>query len=918
MKPVFCFLFSVVLFTTLRAQGWERLYGPGNAADFLQTPDGGFLLAGVYNDWQAPDKAWLQKTDGSGNVEWMRRYNVGDTLEAYAAVQLLDGQHIVAAGDYLLSWQQGQPEHFGAFLHKLDAGGNLLAEVRFNPTPNQNTDYQTADLSVSPAGDILVAVQVGNASLLLAFDANLQLLWQTSCPATITQTAILADGSVLMCGAKNNAMYLAKTNAAGALIWEKTYEPGEARMALTDDGNIILAKNGKILKVNTSGDLVWSKSGPGGGTPNWITEDQEGNLLVTGFYNANFTFVFLLAKYDPNGNKIWEKSPHQSMFGASSSAKPLATTDGGIAMAGHRNGHSMLIRSDAGFDLYRSWIAGSMYHDLDDDCVRDPDEKALKRFYASATDANGTVWSESIRDGQYAFQVPPGTYEVAISKRSLDPENWLPCDAQSAVVGAATDTAQIPAVGVKSLVDCPRPQLRAAIPKVRSCKEGRYNLQFYNLGTQKATDVRIEVELAENLDYLGSSMTLISQNGQKLLFDIGDLDIDGEGTATIDVFCACDAATGDLSCSTFRILPDTCYAVLPDWDHSVVKIDASFDPAQLYFTLQNVGTGDMAQARWYRLRNTCLTVVGAGTFQLGAGESLDLTFPNQAVVYYFEAEPAPNQPYIPGSAWLLSRCQPGPPETSWMNNSTGSPFYDVDCMEVSNSFDPNDIRVTPRGDGPEGAILADESELRYMIRFQNTGNDTAYTVSIRDTLPAWLDALSVVPGPSSHRYTFDLQNNTLKFHFAGINLPDSTANREGSQGYVEFTVRMKPKLAPGVRIENRAAIYFDFNAPVITNTALNTIASPILVSVDEAPAGQPAALPLRVSPNPAVHSAVFRFETAVEGQLRLYDAGGRQIRQTPVAGEWLELNCRDMEPGIYFFRILTAEGETAQGKLVKQ
>lgn len=918
MKPVFSFLFTVVLLTTLKAQGWERLYGPGNAADFLQTPDGGFLLAGVYNDWAAPDKAWLLKTNSAGNVEWTQRYHVGDTLEAYSAVQLLGGQHIVAAGEYMLGWQQNQPEHFAVFIHKLDAGGNLLTDIRINPTPNQNTNYQTADLVISPSGEILIAVNAGsNQTLLYRFDTDLQQLGQTSYPAKINQIVALPDGALLLCGAKNNTMYLAKTNAAGAPIWEKTYETGEARMTLTGDGNIVLAKNGKILKVNAAGDLLWSKPGPGGGSPNWVTEDTEGNLLVTGYYNANFTFVFKLAKHDANGNKIWEKTPHQSLFGASSHGKPMVTADGDYAVAGQRNGKSMLIRSDTGFDLYRSWIAGSMYHDLDDDCVKDPGEKALKSFFAAATDANGTVWSESVRDGQYAFQVPPGTYEVAISKRSFDPENWLPCDAQSATISAATDTAHIPAIGVKSLVDCPRPRIRAAIPKVRSCHEGRYNLSYYNLGTQKATGTQIEVELAPNLNYVGSDMTLLSQDGQKLLFDIGELDIDGEGTASIDVFCACDAAIGDLSCSTFRILPDTCYPVLPDWDHSIVKIDASFDPTQLYFTLQNVGTGDMAQSRWYRLRNTCLNVVGAGNFQLDAGESLNLTFPNQAAVYYFEAEPAPSQPYIPGTAWLLSRCQPGPPETAWMNNSTGSPFYDVDCMEVSNSFDPNDIRVTPRGDGPEGAILADESELHYMIRFQNTGNDTAYTVSIRDVLPEQLDILSVAPGPSSHPYSFDLQNNEIQFLFAGINLPDSVASPEGSQGYVEFSVRMKPNLTPGTRIENRAAIYFDFNAPVITNTALNTIASPILVSVDEAPKGV-ALLPLRVSPNPAVVSAVFRFDEPAEGQLLLFDAGGRQLRQVQLAGETLELNCRDLEPGIYFFRILTEEGKTAQGKLVKQ
>ncbi len=919
-------MFFLLLLATLTAtcpalaQGWERLYTPGHAYDFTETPDGGFLLAGVYDQWDVADKAWLQKTDALGNVEWTRRYAIGDTLENYVAIELLGSQNIVAAGDFLDYWTPTQPEHWAAFIHLLDVQGNLLRELRINPTPNLNKDYRTADVAVAPDGTAYHAVNGsdGQAILYAYALAGLQQLWSVSLPVGINQLEVLSDGSLLLSGAKNGLVYLRKSDASGALIWEKTYESGSAWMTTIQNGHIVLAKSGRLLRTDADGNLLWSKAGVSGGSEFWITEDHQGNLLATGgFYNANFTYVFTLAKFDANGGKIWEKTPHQSLQGAQSYARPLVTADGGYALAGRRNGKALLMRSGTDFELYRSWIAGSMYHDLDDDCVKDPDEKSLKNFFAAATDANGTVWSESVRDGQYAFQVPPGTYEVAISKRALDPENWLPCDAQTATISATTDTAHIPAIGVKSLVDCPRPRIRAAIPKVRSCHEGRYNLSYYNLGTQKATGTQIEVELAPNLNFVGSDMTLLSQDGQKLLFDIGELDIDGEGTASIDVFCACDAAIGDLSCSTFRILPDTCYPVLPDWDHSIVKIDASFDPTQLYFTLQNVGTGDMAQSRWYRLRNTCLNVVGAGDFQLDAGESLNLTFPNQTAVYYFEAEPAPNQPYIPGTAWLLSRCQPGPPKESWMNNSTGSPFYDVDCMEVSNSFDPNDIRVTPRGDGAEGAILATESELHYMIRFQNTGNDTAYTVSIRDTLPAWLDALSVVPGPSSHRYTFDLQNNTLKFHFAGINLPDSTANLEGSQGYVEFSVRMKPDLTPGARIENRAAIYFDFNAPVITNTALNTIASPILVSVDEAPRDQ-VLLPVQVSPNPAVTSAVFRFEETAEGQLLLFDAGGRQLRQVQLAGETLELNCRDLEPGIYFFRIFTGEGKTAQGRLVKQ
>ncbi|MCC6463008.1 MAG: hypothetical protein IT260_21240 [Saprospiraceae bacterium] len=906
--------FALLAIQPAQAQGWERLYAPGNTADFTQTTDGGFLLAGNYVQDGIIDKAWLLKTDADGNVEWTRRYAIGDTLAAYTDVQLLDNQHFIATGEFLV---YDHPEHTGAFLHKLDATGELVTELKIDPTPTQSTDYHSTDLAITPSGTILHTVTIGNtqATTLYAYNADLQPLWQVPLSAKIYQIEVLPDGSLLLCGAKNSSMYLCKTDAAGALLWEKTYEAGSALMALLQDGNIALAKPGRLLKVDADGKLLWAKAGLNGLDPSWIREDPNGNLLVIGYYNANFTVAFTLGKFDANGNEIWRKTPHQSLSGNHSTAKPLVTSDGGIALAGHRRGRSMLIRSDAEFDVYRSWIAGSMFHDQDDDCSKDPGEKALKYFYVSATDANGTVWTENVAASGFAMQVPAGTYQVAISKRSFDPENWLPCDTQTVTVSASTDTAKVPAIGVRSLVDCPRPHIRAAIPKLRSCYEGRYSLNFYNLGTQLATDVQIEVELAENLTYTGSSLTLVSQNGQKLLFQVGDLDIDDSGSATIDVLCSCDAAIGDLSCSSFRILPDSCYPVLADWDHSVIKIDAAYNPSEVSYTLQNVGTGDMAQPRWFRLRNTCLNLVGQGTFQLEAGATQTLSYPNQAVVYYFEAEPEPNQPYLPGNAVLLSNCQPGQLKESWMNNDTGSPFYDVDCSTVSNSFDPNDIQVTPRGDGEDGAILANESELRYMVRFQNTGNDTAFTVSIRDTLPGWLDALSVVPGPSSHAYTFDLQNNVVKFHFSNINLPDSSSNLEGSQGFVVFTVRMQPNLVPDTRIENRAAIYFDFNQPVLTNTALNTIRNPILVSVDAAP--EQSAPAVRVVPNPASDRAVFYFDEPAQGQLLLFDAGGREIGRERIAGEQLELNCRQLLPGIYFFHILRDGAQPVQGKLVK-
>src|SRR5215207_7104874 len=68
-------------------------------------------------------------------------------------------------------------------------------------------------------------------------------------------------------------------------------------------------------------------------------------------------------------------------------------------------------------------------------------------------------------------------------------------------------------------------------------------------------------------------------------------------------------------------------------------------------------------------------------------------------------------------------------ESNLANNS------DSVSTTVTGSFDPNDISVSPLGFDTEGYITNDEL-LKYSIRFQNTGNDTAFTVVVVDTLPA--------------------------------------------------------------------------------------------------------------------------------------------------------------------------------------
>ncbi|MBL7746969.1 MAG: hypothetical protein JNM19_06050 [Chitinophagaceae bacterium] len=137
---------------------------------------------------------------------------------------------------------------------------------------------------------------------------------------------------------------------------------------------------------------------------------------------------------------------------------------------------------------------------------------------------------------------------------------------------------------------------------------------------------------------------------------------------------------------------------------------------------------------------------------------------------------------------------------------------------VTGSYDPND-KTESHGPGFPVQLLAAGEYLNYTIRFQNTGNDTAFRVLIRDTLDPKLDWSSLQMISASHNYRLTVTNgNILEWKFDPIILPDSTHNEPASHGFVAFRIRPRHDLAAGDTIANRAGIYFDFNPPILTNT----------------------------------------------------------------------------------------------------
>jgi uncharacterized repeat protein (TIGR01451 family) len=152
--------------------------------------------------------------------------------------------------------------------------------------------------------------------------------------------------------------------------------------------------------------------------------------------------------------------------------------------------------------------------------------------------------------------------------------------------------------------------------------------------------------------------------------------------------------------------------------------------------------------------------------------------------------------------------------------------HDSDVVEIRGSFDPNDKSATPN---LIPAQVANGDYIYYTIRFQNTGTDTAFSVVITDTLDNKLQPSTLQMIATSHPCITTVKGNTISFEFINILLPDSNVNPLKSHGYLSFRIKPLNTLVVNDIVPNKAAIYFDYNSPVITNTATTIVVDPIIV-----------------------------------------------------------------------------------------
>lgn len=315
------------------------------------------------------------------------------------------------------------------------------------------------------------------------------------------------------------------------------------------------------------------------------------------------------------------------------------------------------------------------------------------------------------------------------------------------------------------------------------------------------------------------------------------------------------------------------------------------------------------------LKNNSPTTIASGTVELTIDDLLilgnvtsdDATYVYNSTASGFTIDFTNLTPYESRSYNIELTCPASVPlgtiltntatYTTDQNDLIGENNSSILSETVVSSWDPNDIRESH---GPE--IIHEDftsaDYLYYTIRFQNLGTAEAINVRIEETLDTQVDETTFQMIASSHDYQVRRVNDELVWNFDDINLPAEMVDAEGSNGFVYFRIKPKPGYAVGDIIPGVAGIYFDFNAPVITNTFETEFVEPLSV-------GEISVINIKIYPNPTTDILFVELEKTATVTMQLLDIQGKQMLTKTEDAKTLTLDVSSLQTGIYFLKLST-------------
>lgn len=584
-------------------------------------------------------------------------------------------------------------------------------------------------------------------------------------------------------------------------------------------------------------------------------------------------------------------------------------------------------------------IIGNIYLDIDQSCTQDISEIGLNKRKVLITPGNFVA--ETDQNGLWTIDsLPLGTYTVTVDTSS---NKWRPtCSVKQNFTVTNTDNiTSAPSFGFVSTTPCAAPDISVYMPVLRPCFSNQMievNACNSDLATAILPNAYVELKLDSLITPSLSSLVYTSLGNNRYRFDLGTLNPGQCVNFSVAAGLNCNAALGQTLCVQANLYPaDGCvFDTIPSpfvggvvpctlpWDESNLNVNGWCQNDSIYFTITNSGNFGYADMQCYSPVRIYIDglYIKLDSVKLVGGQTYTYVFKGNGKTWRLEVDQHPLHPGKSHPSVTIERCGDLNNWTSDLVNilpmDDADPVVDIYCGLVRGSYDPNDKTGYPLGQGSEH-LVSPNNQIDYVIRFQNTGTASAVNVIVRDTLDTDLDIFSVIPGVSSHNYTFKMYGpRVLEWTFNNIMLPDSASDQAGSHGYITYTVKQIHDLPNGTILNNSAAIYFDFNAPVITNTTTHKIGRSIMdyfsVPVNEIKQQENS---FHIYPNPTEDILNITLSKTERINIEIYSIDGRLIDSKTIHNNIAIIDVSAYSGGMYFIKVIDKMGNVYQNKFVK-
>lgn len=569
------------------------------------------------------------------------------------------------------------------------------------------------------------------------------------------------------------------------------------------------------------------------------------------------------------------------------------------------------------FDLHATNLnlgsmSGAGQLDLTGDCIGDG--QALKDWKIKFDDGNKSYVRSITADGTYNVLLPVGSYAVTLLPKF---DYYAACTPPQNITISDTPTTGINFIG-KSLTDCAVVQVDVSAAFLRRCFDNTVNIRYENVGTQIALNSQVEIILDDDLNIVSSNESYTLE-GDTLVYNLGDLDVDQSGNIVLVVNVDCATTElGETHCITGLGFPNyPCY-IPSNYAGSDIEITPTCDETnnKVKFTIRNVGTAAMPIAKEFIVTEDDVMRPPV-IYNLGVNQSYLVEIDADGKTYGIITEQEKNYPGLSRPSIYVEGCgSSASPSYGFINTfplDDADPFVDILCLPNVGSYDPNDITGYPYGYGPK-KYIEKYNRLEYKVRFQNTGTDTAFTVLVRNVINPEIDITSFKLLGASHEYTYRFINEReLEVKFSNIRLVDSTRDEKNSHGYFIYEAMPSKTLIDEDTIGNVADIYFDFNAPVRTNIELHTIGRPLFVSsITQVNLPQ-----LFAFPNPTYDAIIVDgIPNSQNSTFSISDLQGKIIQKGNLEGP---ISCRNLVIGAYIISVFNDNSDLVGSiKIIKK